>query len=59
MTDRGVRRGPHVPAAPVPEDAPWTWRFIIPTLMVVFVALMVGLGASYYLRIKSRYRVVR
>lgn len=50
---------PVVPAAPISAEAPWTWRFIIPTLLVVIVALTVGLGAAYYFRIKSRYRVVQ
>jgi hypothetical protein len=50
---------PVVPETPAVTEKPWTYRFIIPTLMVVTVAFAAGLAGFYYFRIKTRYRVVR
>ena len=40
------------------EDEPWTFRFLVPTVMVLTLLLVVGLVVAYQLRIKRRYRVV-
>jgi len=40
------------------EDEPWTFRYLVPTLVVIGVLLVVGLGAAYYFRVKTKYKVV-
>lgn len=55
-----------VPAIQVPEPAPsndlpsWTYRFLIPTLLVVAVLVVVLTVVQYFVRVVGkRYRVVR
>lgn len=40
-----------------PEDTAWTFRFLVPTLMVMTLALVVGLIVWYQQGFKGRYRV--
>ena len=40
------------------EDVAWTFRFLVPTLMVLTLLLVVGLLIAYQLRLKRRYKVV-
>lgn len=48
-----------VPEATIEEDSAWTFRFLIPTLLVMG-ALGVGLSVFIYVRnVKGRYRVAR
>lgn len=41
-----------------PEDVAWTFRFLVPTLLVLTLLLVVGLLVAYQLRLKRRYKVV-
>ena len=41
-----------------PEEVAWTFRFLVPTLLVMTLALVVGLLVAYQLRLKRRYKVV-
>jgi hypothetical protein len=44
----------------VPADDPaWTFRYLVPTLMVVSGAALAGLVVWYGLGVKGRYRVAR
>ncbi|MBT8203565.1 MAG: hypothetical protein HKN74_01965 [Acidimicrobiia bacterium] len=40
-----------------PEDDAWTFRFLVPTLLVMTLALVVGLFAWYQLGFNRKYRV--
>lgn len=40
-----------------PEDTAWTFRFLVPTLMVMVLALVVGLIVWYQQGFSRRYRV--
>lgn len=40
------------------EAAPWTTRYLVPTLMVLGAVLVLVMIVSYYWRLKTRYRVV-
>lgn len=40
-----------------PEDEAWTFRYLVPTLMVLTLALVVGLVAWYQRGFSGRYRV--
>lgn len=40
----------------IPEEEAWTFRFLVPTLMVLTLAMVVGL-AVWYQRGIGRYRV--
>jgi hypothetical protein len=42
--------------APPPEDA-WTFRFLVPTLLVLTGIALVGVILGYGVRVKGRYRV--
>lgn len=41
----------------VPDEEAWTFRFLVPTLLVLTVFLVIGLLAAYQLRLKRRYKV--
>jgi len=43
----------------VEEDAAWTFRFLVPTLVVVTGVALAGTVLFYGVRVKGRYRVVR
>lgn len=46
--------------APVDEetDAPWTERFLAPTVLALGSLAIVGVVAYYYVRLRGRYQVV-
>ena len=44
--------------APITEDA-WTFRFLVPTVLVVSGLALVGALAAYGIRVRGRYRVAR
>jgi hypothetical protein len=55
-----------VPAAPVeepaelPEDVPWTYRYLIPTVLVIGGLAVVVTVIQYFVRVvRARYRPVR
>jgi hypothetical protein len=55
-----------VPAAPVeepaelPEDVPWTYRYLIPTVLVIGGLAVVVTIIQYFVRVvRARYRPVR
>ncbi|HJQ95948.1 MAG TPA: hypothetical protein VJ935_09615 [Acidimicrobiia bacterium] len=57
---------PIVPAVSVevteaPEDQPdWTYRFFIPTLLVLAALVVIGTVIQYFTRVvRNRYRVIR
>jgi hypothetical protein len=54
---------PAVPVTTVPEEAvqaDWTYRYFIPTLLVLAAAVVVVTVVQYFLMVvKKRYRVVR
>ena len=41
----------------LPEEEAWTFRFLVPTLMVMALAMVVGLIVWYQRGVNSRYRV--
>jgi len=41
----------------VPEEEAWTFRFLVPALMVITLGLVVGLVIWYQQGFKSRYRI--
>ena len=41
----------------VPEDAAWTFRFLVPTLMALTLVLVVGMVVWYQRGFSRRYRV--
>jgi len=41
----------------VPEAEAWTFRFLVPALMVITLGLVVGLVIWYQQGFKSRYRI--
>ena len=43
---------------PIVEDA-WTFRFLVPTVLVVSGLALVGALAAYGVRVRGRYRVAR
>lgn len=45
-------------AEPPAEDA-WTFRFLVPTLLVLTGIVVVGVLVGYAVRIKGRYRVTQ
>ena len=40
-----------------PEEEAWTFRFLVPTLMVMTLALVVGLFVWYQQKFNRRYRI--
>jgi hypothetical protein len=40
------------------EDPAWTFRFLVPTILVMAVLAVVVTGLVYALRIRGRYRIV-
>lgn len=48
-----------VDEAPPPEDSPWTFRFLVPTVLAMSGAALLVVVAAYGRRVKGRYRVVR
>lgn len=54
------------PAIPVPVESPaepdpeWSYRFLVPTTMVLGAVAVVGAIIMYFVRVtKNRYRVIR
>jgi hypothetical protein len=45
-------------AEPPAEDA-WTFRFLVPTLLVMTGIALVGVVVAYRVRVQGRYRVSR
>jgi len=41
------------------EENAWTFRFLVPTVMVVSGAALIGALAAYGVRVRGRYRVAR
>ena len=41
------------------EEAAWTFRFLIPTLLGITGLAVVGVGLGYVVRVRGRYRVVQ
>jgi hypothetical protein len=57
--------GDNAPAVVIEEDsaaieeAAWTFRFLIPTLLGITGLAVVGVGLGYVVRVRGRYRVVQ
>lgn len=54
-------QGPAVVVPPIVEEeteAPWTERFLIPTLVITGILIVGGVALYYFARVKNRYRVV-
>jgi hypothetical protein len=54
------------PALPIAEtesaaeaEEAWTFRFLVPTLLVIALVAIVGTVLLYAVRVRGRYRVVR
>lgn len=48
------------PGAPDEEEAPWTFRYLVPTSMVLALLVVVGSIVAYFLRVvRTRYRIVQ
>ena len=45
--------------APLEDDAAWTFRYLVPTLLVLSGLAIAGLFVWYGLGVKGRYRVAR
>lgn len=45
--------------APPPSEADWTFRFLIPTVLLVSGLVVAGVVVGYGVRVRGRYRVVR
>ena len=58
IVDDGGAAVPVPPAEVEAEDLPWTSRFLPPTLVLLTVLLIVGLGAYYVFGIRRKYEVV-
>lgn len=62
--DGGVSEGgvvPAVPAEPAAEegdDQPWTFRYMVPTVLAIGVLGLIGAGLYYAFGIRGRYQVV-
>jgi hypothetical protein len=41
----------------LPEEEAWTFRFLVPTLMVLTLVMVVGLVVWYQRGLNSRYRI--
>ena len=41
------------------EEAAWTFRFLIPTLLGITGLAVVGVGLGYVVRVRGRYRVIQ
>ncbi|MDH3606328.1 MAG: hypothetical protein OER12_04975 [Acidimicrobiia bacterium] len=41
----------------LPEEAAWTFRFLVPTLLALTLALVAGLFFRYQRGFKGRYRI--
>ncbi len=51
---------PVTEAPPSPAKVDWTYRYFIPTLLILAVLVVVGTVVQYFLRVvRKRYRVVR
>lgn len=49
-----------IPEAATEEEAPWTFRYLVPTSMVLALLVVVGSIVAYFLRVvRTRYRVVQ
>ncbi len=46
------------PLAETPTEAPWTQRFLAPTILALGVLGLIGSIVFYGVRIRARYRVV-
>ena len=46
-------------SAPLADDAAWTFRYLVPSLLVLSGLAIIGLFVWYGVGIKGRYRVVR
>jgi hypothetical protein len=42
-----------------PDDPAWTFRYLVPTLLVVSGLALLGVAVFYGVRVKGRYRVAR
>lgn len=45
--------------APPPEDDPWTFRFLVPTVLAMSGMALLVVIVAYGRRVKGRYRVAR
>ena len=41
------------------EDPAWTFRFLVPTVLVITAIALIITGLNYGVRVRGRYRVVR
>lgn len=49
-----------VPEDPASEEPPWTFRYLIPTSLVIGALVVVGSIVAYFLKVvRTRYRVVQ
>ncbi len=48
------------PAPPAPEEQAWTFRYLIPTSLLIAVVAVVGSIIAYFVKVvRTRYRVVQ
>jgi len=60
VTGQQAQDGPAVvidDSGGLPEEEAWTFRFLVPTLMVMALAMVVGLVVWYQRGVNGRYRV--
>jgi len=45
--------------APAAEEDAWTFRYLVPTLMVASGIAILGVALGYAVRVRGRYRVIQ
>lgn len=49
-----------VPETPAEVEAPWTFRYLIPTSLVIAVLVVVGSIVAYFVKVvRTRYRLIQ
>jgi hypothetical protein len=49
-----------VPEAPAEVEAPWTFRYLIPTSLVIALLVVVGSIVAYFVKVvRTRYRLIQ
>ena len=57
IPEPAVRVGPEAPAA---AEQAWTFRYLIPTSLVIALLVVVGSIVAYFLRVvRTRYRLIQ
>lgn len=49
-----------VPESPAEVEAPWTFRYLVPTSLVIALLVVVGSIVAYFLKVvRTRYRLIQ